>query len=228
MLAIRYFADDDRTDLKELVRRQRLGLEADVGATLERNIAKKKSFRNKELDVDEEYDNDAGLDLLEDRPKKRSKQSVEAAAQKERARQVSDQRRLNTLLSGCEFCVDSPRRPRHLTVALGNHAYLRLPPRGRIVEGHCQIVLGEHVASTRVAEDHVYNEVRNFKKSLVRMFLDQVRGGGPTGQGKGRERGSCWELLRFIQLRFRKSRDFYKGRAGQGRDDLSPYLFSIH
>lgn len=51
----------------------------------------------------------------------------------------------------------------------------RLPSHGRLVEGHCQIVLGEHVPSMRMTEDAAWTEVRNFKKSLVKMFLEQVR-----------------------------------------------------
>ena len=47
--------------------------------------------------------------------------------------------------------------------------------RGRLVPGHCLIVPAEHVASTRQVDEHVWTEIRNFKKCLLQMFMAQVR-----------------------------------------------------
>ncbi len=40
--------------------------------------------------------------------------------------------------------------------------------------GHCLIVPAEHVASTRQVDEHVWTEIRNFKKCLLQMFMAQV------------------------------------------------------
>ncbi len=46
--------------------------------------------------------------------------------------------------------------------------------RGSLAEGHCCIVPAEHVASARRCEDGVATEMRNFKKSLLQMFMARV------------------------------------------------------
>ena len=46
--------------------------------------------------------------------------------------------------------------------------------RGRLVPGHCLIVPSEHVASARQVDEHVWMEMRNFKKCLLQMFAAQV------------------------------------------------------
>ena len=46
--------------------------------------------------------------------------------------------------------------------------------RGRLVEGHCIIVPSEHVASSRQVDDHIWTELRNFKKCLLQMHMAQV------------------------------------------------------
>ncbi len=40
--------------------------------------------------------------------------------------------------------------------------------------GHCLIVPVEHVASARQVDEHVWTEIRNFKKCLLQMFMAQV------------------------------------------------------
>ena len=40
--------------------------------------------------------------------------------------------------------------------------------------GHCLIVLSDHVASAWQADEHVWTEMRNFKKCLLQMFMAQV------------------------------------------------------
>lgn len=106
---------------------------------------------------------------------KRSRVTLEQQANKERQRQIQDHKRLESVTGACELCADSARRPKHLTIALGNLTYLRLPSRGRLLDGHVQIVTAEHVGSTRMTDEATWQEIRNFKKSLVRMFLDQKK-----------------------------------------------------
>ncbi len=46
--------------------------------------------------------------------------------------------------------------------------------RGRLGEGHSIIVPTEHVASTRQVDEHIWTELRNFKKCLLQMHMAQV------------------------------------------------------
>ena len=82
--------------------------------------------REKDLDVDEEYDVDGGLDMYETRASKGTK---ERAASKERAAQIADARRASSALDRCNLCFNSARRAKHLTIAIGQSAYLALPDR---------------------------------------------------------------------------------------------------
>lgn len=65
---VRYFKDDDDADLDTLVRRARHGDDAhDMDAALAGNIRKKARYKGKELDVDDEYDVDGGMQMYEDK-----------------------------------------------------------------------------------------------------------------------------------------------------------------
>lgn len=167
----RYFADDDKQQLGDLVAQQRYEGAADIDANLADNIMRKgKRFREKELDVDEEYDVDGGLDMYESRKKKGTK---EQQVKRDRAAQIADHRRVTNAVDRCPLCFSSTRRPRHLTISLGQTAYLALPARGRLGEGHSIIVPTEHVASTRQVDEHIWTELRNFKKCLLQMHMAQ-------------------------------------------------------
>jgi hypothetical protein len=95
---------------------------------------------------------------------------VAQAAQRERQRQVAAFSRAQRLEDKCGLCFASPARNANLAIAVGQRAYLCLPPRGRLVEGHCCIVTQEHSPSMRAVDDDTWAEVRNFQSCLLRMF----------------------------------------------------------
>jgi hypothetical protein len=53
---------------------------------------------------------------------------------------------------------------------MGLKAYLALPETIDMVPYHCLIVPTQHVASSLELDDDVWDEIRNFKKCLIRMF----------------------------------------------------------
>ena len=69
-----------------------------------------------------------------------------------------------TTCNGCVWRVQSRYAQSHRFVAC----------RGRLSEGHSIIVPTEHVASTRQVDDHIWTELRNFKKCLLQMHMAQV------------------------------------------------------
>ena len=165
----RYYADDDKS-LQDLVAEQKYSGTEDYDRNLADNIARHKRYRGKELDVDDEYDHDGGLEMYENREKKMSGAKQQARA-KEKA--VRDFKRMQAQQNKCAYCMDAPDKPKHLHVAYGNSAYLMLPPTGRLVPGHCIIAPIAHTQSSRQVDEDVWEEMRNFKKCLVRMFAQQ-------------------------------------------------------
>ena len=110
--------------------------------------------RERDLDADEEYDVDGGLDMYESRNAKVSKDRL---AQRQRAAQISDLHRSNKALDACNLCFSSGRRSKHLTVALGQTAYLALPDRCAIARlctlSSCVLLIEQ---STRQAPEWAY------------------------------------------------------------------------
>lgn len=165
----RYFRDDEGRSLKDLVAEQKLEGEPDVDERMAQNIVKKgSSFKSSELDAEEEYDNDVGLHLAE-QPGRR--QSEKRRAKKEKEEAKNDYKRLTTVSERCKFCFQNPSKPRHLHIAYGARSYLSLPIASPfLVERQCIIAIMDHSPSMRMADEDAQTDVRNFKKSLVRMF----------------------------------------------------------
>ncbi|MEW5298260.1 MAG: hypothetical protein WDW36_001405 [Sanguina aurantia] len=167
----RYFHDDDKSDLATLVKRAKYGDDGtDMDAAVAGNIMSRKKFKATDLDVDAEYDYDGGLEMYESKARKGG---AEVQRQRDRSRQISDHSRILKAEDACTYCVASARRPRHLTISLGQSTYLMVPPRGRLVPGHVVITPAEHATSLRQVDDGVWEEVKNFQKCLIRMFAGQ-------------------------------------------------------
>lgn len=188
----RHYADDDSRSLRDLVAEAKHGAGGgnEYDANLARNIAKAARFKGKELDVDDEYDNDGGLDMYE---KKRGRgRAPEAEAARAKAAAVADYQRAARQGSQCVFCFDNPGKPRHLHISYAVKSYLMLPEMGRLVPGHALVVPMAHGGSGRSVDEDVADEMRNFKKCLLKMhaaagrsvvFMETHLGGG-IGQGK--------------------------------------------
>ena len=76
--------------------------------------------------MDEEYEVDGGLDMYESRDKKVTK---EKAVKRQRTSQIADLRKTDRALDNCNLCFGSPKMRKHLTIALGQTAYLSIPER---------------------------------------------------------------------------------------------------
>ena len=46
--------------------------------------------------------------------------------------------------------------------------------RGRLAPLHCCIVPVEHISSSRKTDEHVWTEMRNFKKCVLQMYMSEV------------------------------------------------------
>ncbi|KAK1398451.1 Zinc finger CCCH domain-containing protein 59 [Heracleum sosnowskyi] len=83
--------------------------------------------------------------------------------------------RILTQQERCQFCFENPTRPPNLIISIANFVYLMLPPWQPVVPGHCCILPLHHEVSTRNVENNIWDEIRNFKKCLIRMFANQEK-----------------------------------------------------
>ncbi|CAO2841070.1 unnamed protein product [Amaranthus hypochondriacus] len=115
--------------------------------------------------ADDEYDYDGA-------PAKKGKRKGVVHESKFYGRK-SIAKRIVTQQERCIFCFENPSRPKHLVVAIGNFTYLMLPQFQPVAPGHCCIVTLQHEQGTRMVDDNVWEEIRNFKKCLIMMFKMQ-------------------------------------------------------
>ncbi|CAN1841174.1 CWF19-like protein 2 [Linum perenne] len=103
--------------------------------------------------ADDEYD-------YEDGPRKKSRKKEKESDRK--SENINLGRRIITQQERCMFCFENPNRPKHLVLSIANFTYLMLPQRKPV-----------HESSTRIVDDNVWEEIRNFKKCLIMMFAKQ-------------------------------------------------------
>ncbi|XP_036392810.1 CWF19-like protein 2 isoform X2 [Megalops cyprinoides] len=160
---VRYFQDDDKVDLQEMVRREKMSTAEDQNALYSRMAAKmmgKQDGDNYTLD-----------DMFVSSAAQRERSGQDEERQRHRA--VQEHRRWASSMEKCPYCFDSKELPKHLIVAIGVKVYLCLPNSVSLVEGHCLIApMQHHCAATGLDED-VWSEIQMFRKALVKMFEDQ-------------------------------------------------------
>ncbi|RVE64670.1 hypothetical protein OJAV_G00127990 [Oryzias javanicus] len=160
---VRYFQDDDKVDLQEMVRREKMSSAMDQNALYSRMASKmmgKTDGDNYTLD-----------DIFVSSAAQREGEGREEERMKNRA--IGESRRLAASMEKCQFCFSSQELQKHLIVAIGCKAYLSLPAGVSMTEGHCLICpLQHHTCGTALDED-VWSEMQLFRRALVRMFEDQ-------------------------------------------------------
>ncbi|KMT18469.1 hypothetical protein BVRB_2g026120 isoform A [Beta vulgaris subsp. vulgaris] len=145
---------------------QQKGKEDDSDRHLAQTIMKNKLYSTSSQ-ADDEYDFDRA-------PSKKSKKKSADHENRSQARQNVGKRIL-TQQERCLFCFENPNRPKHLVVAIANFTYLMLPQFQPVAPGHCCILTLQHESATRMVDDNVWEEFRNFKKCLIMMFAKQDR-----------------------------------------------------
>lgn len=89
---------------------------------------------------------------------------------RERDRAVKEHHSLQKTLDNCERCFDSSIFEKQLIVAMGKNVYLALPSYEGMQAGHCVIAPFSHVPCATQLDDDVWQEMRDFMKSIDRMF----------------------------------------------------------
>ncbi|XP_074308256.1 uncharacterized protein LOC141643121 [Silene latifolia] len=143
-------------------RLQQKSKEDDSDIHLAQTIMKNKKY-NVSTQADDEYEYDGA-------PSRKSRRKGDGNTPK--AGKIMG-KRIVTQQERCLFCFENPQRPKHLVVAIANFAYLMLPQFTPVAPGHCCIVTTQHELATRMVDDNVWDEIRNFKKCLIMMFAKQ-------------------------------------------------------
>ena len=158
----RYFADDDRYDLKQMYEREKMSTSEDQNSMLSRLAGRAVEKTNDDYDFD---------DLITDRAS--TKRSEEADSIRERDRAINENRKLNQKMEECKFCFGTKNMQKHLIIAVGRTCYLCLPHHTPLTEFHCFVAPLSHVSCGIKLDEDVWSEMQEFKKSLTRMFMDE-------------------------------------------------------
>ncbi|KAJ3981986.1 CwfJ C-terminus 1-domain-containing protein-like protein [Lentinula detonsa] len=165
---VRYNADDDSTTLTEMLRQEKFGGgmadQKDQDMVLARAIV-----------GDGKFEND--LDYIDDNAAKLGRQKMRSDAMK-RQFAIHDYKRTQKALANCDFCFSETSSghehpPRAPVIALGTRTYLSCTTYEELVPGHCLIVPIQHCLTMLEGDDDVWDEVKNFMKTLMRMFSEQ-------------------------------------------------------
>ncbi|KAI6121010.1 CwfJ C-terminus 2-domain-containing protein-like protein [Pisolithus croceorrhizus] len=144
---VRYNADDDTITLREMLRQERF----EAGITDQKNLDAQFA---KAIMGDSKFEND--LDYIDDNAERLGRQKMRSDAMK-RQFAIHDYKRTQKVLA------TSP------VIAMGTRAYLSCTLTEELLEGHCLISMLE-------ADDDVWDEVRNFMKSIMKMFAEEDKG----------------------------------------------------
>ncbi|KAJ5168239.1 uncharacterized protein N7482_003833 [Penicillium canariense] len=157
--------DNEDMSIEDMVREERKtrGQAGGEGQRLAERIARDGKFEN-----DLEYMDDQASKLA--KRVHRSEIDIKSAT-------INDFRKMNRILDNCQLChhEDTNTPPVAPIVSLATRVYLTLPTEPEISEGGATIVPIQHRNNLLECDDDEWEEIRNFMKSLTRMYHDQGR-----------------------------------------------------
>lgn len=173
---VRYFADDDKYDIKQMVR-ETIFISFCFCFILTSFLQFEKEKFATAADQDMEFANIAGShknpnDDLEDifAEKVRKQLDDRDINKKERDRAIHEHQQMNRTLESCKKCFDSPKLDKQLIISMGKSAYIALPWHEGLTNGHCIITTLAHVSCTTQLDEDVWAEIRDFMKAITQMF----------------------------------------------------------
>ncbi|KAL8971292.1 MAG: hypothetical protein Q9183_001121 [Haloplaca sp. 2 TL-2023] len=123
---------------------------------------------------DAKFDND--LEYMDENATKLAKR-VQKSEINLKNTAISDFQKMNRILDSCPLChhEDSDTPPVAPVVSLATRVFLTLPTEPQISEGGACIIPIQHRGNLLECDDDEWEEIRNFMKSLTRMYHDQGR-----------------------------------------------------
>ncbi|XP_029637300.1 CWF19-like protein 2 [Octopus sinensis] len=153
----KYFHDDDKFDLKNLVQREKMSTAESQNSMFARLAGRCAEKTTDDYSVDDMFVSSAARE-----------QSDAKTFDLQKARAIYDHQKMSKSMAGCKFCFENISK--HLLVAIGQKVYLALPECPSLTEGHCILAPIQHVTSSTAMDEDVWDEIQTFKKVLVRMF----------------------------------------------------------
>ncbi|KAI0041990.1 hypothetical protein FA95DRAFT_1500668 [Auriscalpium vulgare] len=164
---VRYNADDDTTTLGDMLRQEMFGAGMADQKDLDMQFARS-------IMTDGDFKND--LEYMDDNAEKLGRQKMRSDAMK-RQFAINDYKRTQQALASCPFCYgEDDSLPKAPIVATGTRVYLSCTLHEELVPGHCLIVPMQHHLTMLEGDDDVWDEVRNFMKSVMRMYAEEDKG----------------------------------------------------
>jgi hypothetical protein len=123
---------------------------------------------------DAKFDND--LEYMDENASKLAKRTYKSDVNL-RNMAISDFQKLNKILDRCPLChhEDTDTPPIAPIVSLATRTYLTLPTEPELADGGACIVPIQHRTNLLECDEDEWEEIRNFMKSLTRLYHDQGR-----------------------------------------------------
>ncbi|KAH8697560.1 putative cell cycle control protein [Talaromyces proteolyticus] len=123
---------------------------------------------------DAKFDND--LEYMDENASKLAKR-VQKSELNLKNTAINEFQKMNRILDNCPLChhEDTNTPPVAPVVSLATRTYLTLPTEPELSEGSATIVPIQHRTNLLECDDDEWEEIRNFMKSLTRMYHDQGR-----------------------------------------------------
>jgi len=123
---------------------------------------------------DSRFDND--LEYMDENAEKLAKR-VHKSEVNLKGLAVNEFQKMNKILDSCPLCYhdDTGKPPIAAVVSLATRAYLTLPTEPEVSDGGAVIVPLAHHNNLLECDDDEWEEIRNFMKSLTRMYHEQGR-----------------------------------------------------
>ena len=161
---VRYFADDDRYDLKQMFEREKLSTAEDQNLMMSRLAGKAIERTDDDYSIDDVFTSRAA-----------KKRSEEQDMKRDRDQAIAEHKEMSRTLDECRSCFDGAEFKKHLLVAIGKTCYVSLPPFTSLTEDHCFIIPMSHVKCGTLLDEDVFSEMQTFRAALCKMFEDDDR-----------------------------------------------------
>lgn len=168
----RYFADDDKYSLKDLLQQEKMTSAQDQINMFNSRAAAKLNTSAIRGEA-EGNDGDFAVDDVF-MAKSGGKRANATANTFSLDKSIFQSKKIKAATENCQYCIDNEDKfLKHLMVSLSDKACLLLPSSTSLVEGHCYIVPLNHVSAVTGVDEDVHEEMQKYRKCLVDMFADE-------------------------------------------------------
>ncbi|PLN85399.1 cell cycle control protein [Aspergillus taichungensis] len=155
--------ENEDMSIEDMVREERRTRDLGDGKRMAERIAKDAKFEN-------------DLEYMDDNASKLAKRVHRSEINLKNA-SISEFQKMNRVLDNCPLChhEDTNTPPVAPVVSLATRVFLTLPTEPELNEGSATIVPIQHRTNLMECDDDEWEEIRNFMKSLTRMYHEQGR-----------------------------------------------------